>query len=124
MRCITSSLLIYFITRSVYFRLHLPFHCTSPHPPPLATPNLFSISLLSMMPEGSIHVVADGKTLFFFMAQLYMYIIYFPVGSAVKNLPANAGDTGLISESGTWTDLRKLKILSKNLLYILKMITT
>ena len=76
------------------------------------------------MPEGSIHVVADGKTLFFFMAQLYMYIIYFPVGSAVKNLPANAGDTGLISESGTWTDLRKLKILSKNLLYILKMITT
>ena len=53
-----------------------------------------------------------------------MYIIYFPVGSAVKNLPANAGDTGLIPESGTWIDLRKLKILSKNLLYTLKMITT
>ena len=53
-----------------------------------------------------------------------MYIIYFPVGSAVNNLPANAGDTGLIPESGTCIDLRKLKILSKTLLYILKMITT
>ena len=50
--------------------------------------------------------------------------VYFPGGSAVKNLPANAGDTGLIPESGTWIDLRKLKILSKNLLYVLKMITT
>ena len=124
MPCITSSLLIYFLTRSLYFRLHLPFHCTSPRPPPLATTNLFFVSLLSIMPEGSIHCCCRWQD-FILGSTLYIYIyIHLPVGSAVKNLPANAGDTGLIPESGTWIDLRRLKTLSKNLLYVLKMITT
>ena len=51
-----------------------------------------------MIISRSIHVAANGIISFFLW--LSKIPLGFPGGSAVKNLPANAGDMGLILELG------------------------
>jgi len=52
-----------------------------------------------MTDSWSIHISTNDPNSFLFMAEQYS-IVGFPGGSGVKNLPANAGDTGSISGSG------------------------
>ena len=62
--------------------------------------------LLCMIISGFIPAAAKGIILFFFMTESYstvcicVCVMPFPGCSAVKNLPANAGDTGSIAGLG------------------------
>ena len=46
------------------------------------------------------HIYATSNLETYILVTLYIHLTNFPGGSAVKNLPANAGDLGLISGPG------------------------